>query len=144
MILGDNIFEDNLILEAAVFRDQARGARILLKAVPDPSRFGVAQVSGKQVLGIEEKPKAPKSDLAVTGIYFYDGHVFDIIRGVKPSARGEMEITDVNNAYIQRGELSFGTFKGWWTDAGTFPSLALANDLAMKDLVPFPAIERKA
>ena len=144
VILGDNIFEDSLAKDAAVFRDQERGARILLKAVPDPHRFGVAHVSGQRVLGIEEKPRIPKSDLAVTGIYFYDGHVFDIIRDIKPSARGEMEITDVNNAYIQRGELSFGTFDGWWTDAGTFPSLALANALAMKDLIPFPTIERKA
>ncbi len=144
VILGDNIFEDSLIQEAAAFGDQGHGARIVLKAVPDPTRFGVAEVSGQQVLGIEEKPAIPKSDLAVTGIYFYDGHVFDIIRAVRPSARGEMEITDVNNAYIQRGELTFGIFKGWWTDAGTFPSLALANDLAMKDRIPFPTIERKA
>ena len=143
VILGDNIFQDSLAGDADAFRAQGRGARILLKPVQDPQRFGVAEVRGDKVLGIEEKPKAPKSDLAVTGIYFYDAAVFDIIRGVKPSGRGEMEITDVNNAYIARGELSFGTFKGWWSDAGTFPSLAHASELALQEEPPFPAIVRK-
>ena len=143
VILGDNIFEDSLERDADAFRAQGKGARILLKPVQDPQRFGVAEVKGDKVLGIEEKPKAPKSDLAVTGIYFYDAAVFDIIRGVKPSGRGEMEITDVNNAYIAKGELSFGTFKGWWSDAGTFPSLAHANELALQGEAPFPHIPRK-
>ncbi|HEX7554155.1 MAG TPA: sugar phosphate nucleotidyltransferase, partial [Geothrix sp.] len=89
---------------------------------------------------IEEKPKAPKSNLSVTGIYFYDAMVFDIIRTVKPSGRGEMEITDVNNAYIAKGELSFGSFQGWWTDAGTFPSLAHASERAIRETSPFPQV----
>jgi glucose-1-phosphate thymidylyltransferase len=109
-----------------------------LKPVEDPQRYGVAEVRDGQVLGIEEKPKAPKSNLSVTGIYFYDATVFDIIRTVKPSGRGEMEITDVNNAYIAKGALSFGTFQGWWTDAGTFPSLAHASELAIRETSPFP------
>ena len=143
VILGDNIFQDSLAGDADAFRAQGKGARILLKPVQDPQRFGVAEVQGDKVLGIEEKPKAPKSNLAVTGIYFYDAAVFDIIRTVKPSGRGEMEITDVNNAYIAKGELSFGTFQGWWSDAGTFPSLAHANELAMQGEAPFPEIPRK-
>lgn len=143
VILGDNIFQDSLAADADAFRKQGKGARILLKPVQDPHRFGVAEVKDGKVLGIEEKPKAPKSDLAVTGIYFYDAAVFDIIRTVKPSGRGEMEITDVNNAYIARGELSCGTFHGWWSDAGTFPSLAHANELALQGEAPFPEIPRK-
>ncbi len=143
VILGDNIFQDGLKAEADLFRGQGKGARILLKPVLDPHRFGVAEVEGDRVLNVVEKPKEPKSDLAVTGIYFYDARVFEIIRTVKPSARGEMEITDVNNAYIARGEMSFGTFKGWWTDAGTYPSLSHANELALKEEPPFPAIPRK-
>jgi glucose-1-phosphate thymidylyltransferase len=143
VILGDNIFQDDLKGEAEIFIRQGEGARVILKPVPDPHRFGVADVQGEHVVGIEEKPKAPKSNLAVTGIYFYDGQVFDIIRHQKPSGRGEMEITDVNNAYIEKGQLSFGTFQGWWSDAGTFPSLALANDLASRVEPPFPMIGRK-
>lgn len=137
VILGDNVFQDSLKPEVEAYAAQGRGARILLKAVDDPQRFGVAEVREGRVLGIEEKPKAPKSNLSVTGIYFYDAAVFDIIRTVKPSGRGEMEITDVNNAYIAKGQLSFGTFRGWWTDAGTFPSLAHANQLASRELMPF-------
>ncbi len=143
VILGDNIFQDSLEAEVAAFRTQGQGARIILKPVEDPQRFGVAEVKDGQVLGIEEKPKAPKSNLSVTGIYFYDGQVFDIIRHQKPSGRGEMEITDVNNAYIARGQMTFGTFQGWWSDAGTYPSLAHANDLALKEPMPFPDIARK-
>lgn len=143
VILGDNIFQDDLIADAEAFRKQGQGARILLKPVQDPQRFGVAELQGDKVIGIEEKPKEPKSNLSVTGIYFYDGTVFDIIRTVKPSGRGEMEITDVNNAYIQRGQMTFGTFQGWWTDAGTFPSLAVANDLALKEAMPFPDLPRR-
>ena len=137
VILGDNVFQDSLRPEVEAFRKQGKGARILLKPVEDPQRYGVAEVKDGRVLGIEEKPKEPKSDLSVTGIYFYDAAVFGIIHTVKPSGRGEMEITDVNNAYIARGELSFGTFQGWWTDAGTFPSLAHANELAAQEAAPF-------
>jgi glucose-1-phosphate thymidylyltransferase len=143
VILGDNIFLDPLVGEAEVFLGQGGGARLLLKEVPDPQRFGVAEVRDGKVLGIEEKPKTPKSNLAVTGIYFYDASVFDIIRTVRPSGRGELEITDVNNAYVQGGNLTFGTLQGWWTDAGTYPSFAKANGLAMDGLVPFPSIERR-
>ena len=142
VILGDNIFQDSLDAEVEAFRKQGQGARIMLKPVEDPQRFGVAEVRDGKVLGIEEKPKAPKSNLSVTGIYFYDGQVFDIIRQQKPSGRGEMEITDVNNAYIAKGQLSFGTFQGWWSDAGTYPSLARANDLALNEAMPFPDIAR--
>lgn len=143
VILGDNIFQDDLAADAEAFRKQGQGARILLKPVQDPQRFGVAELRGDRVIGIEEKPKEPKSNLTVTGIYFYDATVFDIIRTVKPSGRGEMEITDVNNTYISRGEMTFGTLKGWWTDAGTFPSLALANELALKEAMPFPDLPRR-
>ena len=138
VILGDNIFQDGLQEEAAAFLAQDHGARILLKPVKDPDRFGVAEVKGDKVVGIEEKPRNPKSDLAVTGIYFYDATVFDIIRTVKPSGRGEMEITDVNNAYIAKDAMTYGTFRGWWSDAGTFPSLALASELVATEPVPFP------
>ena len=132
VLLGDNIFEDDIIEDAARFKAQGQGARILLKAVHDPQRYGVARVDGERVLEVIEKPKDPPSDLAVTGIYFYDADVFDIIRGLEPSARGEYEITDVNNAYIERASLTFGTLEGWWTDAGTFPSYHLANQLIME------------
>jgi len=143
VILGDNIFQDDLKPHADAFRAQGAGARILLKPVEDPQRFGVAEVQGDKVLGIVEKPKEPKSNLAVTGIYFYDGEVFKIIRTLKPSGRGELEITDVNNEYIRKGQLSFGSFQGWWSDAGTFPSLSHANELASSEEPPFPGIARK-
>lgn len=143
VILGDNIFQDGLQPEMRAFEHQKHGARIMLKRVEDPQRFGVAEVKDGKVLGINEKPKAPKSNLSVTGIYFYDGQVFDIIRHQKPSGRGEMEITDVNNAYIARDQMTFGTFQGWWSDAGTYPSLAHANELALKEAMPFPDIARK-
>ncbi len=123
VILGDNIFQDSLRDEVARFSEQASGARLMLKEVSDPQRFGVAEVVGDKITGIAEKPKQPKTNLAVTGIYFYDGGVFDIIRKQKPSGRGEMEITDVNNAYIARGDLTYGFLRGWWSDAGTFESL---------------------
>jgi len=129
VILGDNIFEDQLKTDAERFGSQASGARILLKEVPDPQRFGVADVADGRVIGIEEKPSSPKSALAVTGVYFYDAEVFDIVRSLKPSGRGELEITDVNNAYIARGDLSFGVLDGWWSDAGTFESLARVQEL---------------
>ncbi len=143
VILGDNVFQDSLANEFQAFERQGAGARILLKPVSDPHRFGVAEVVGDKVVGIEEKPKAPKSNLSVTGIYFYDPQVFDIIRRQKPSGRGEMEITDVNNAYIEKGRMSFGTFQGWWSDAGTYPSLSHANELALGEAMPFPDIPRK-
>lgn len=142
VILGDNIFEDGLTSQVAAFEAQGTGARILLKEVEDPQRYGVAEVEGVRVLGIEEKPRQPKSNLAVTGIYFYDRNVFDIVRTLKPSGRGELEITDVNNDYIRRGTLSWGTLAGWWTDAGTFPSLHVANELAQTVDVPFPHLKR--
>lgn len=108
------------------------GAKIVLKEVPDPQRFGIPIFEGKRIVSIEEKPKHPRSPYAVTGIYFYDTTVFDIIRPLKPSARGELEITDVNNAYIKRGEMTWEMLDGWWTDAGTFESLLLANHLVSK------------
>jgi len=143
VILGDNIFEDDLRAEVEAFARQGAGARILLKPVHDPQRYGVAELQGDRVVGIEEKPRIPKSNLSVTGIYFYDSAVFGIISQVKPSGRGEMEITDVNNTYISKGQMSFGTLEGWWTDAGTFPSLALANELARKSPMPFPNLPRR-
>ena len=129
VILGDNIFEDSIVPYVAAFREQARGARLLLKQVPDPQRYGVAEVEGSKVIRVVEKPQAPKSDLAVVGIYFYDAEVFDIIATLKPSGRGELEITDVNNHYLRAGSLQCDRLAGWWTDAGTFDSLAFANEL---------------
>jgi glucose-1-phosphate thymidylyltransferase len=111
------------------YAEQKRGAKILLKRVPDPQRFGVPELDGDKVLSIEEKPKSPKSEYAVIGIYMYDAAVYDIIRTLKPSGRGELEITDVNNAYIARGEMSWQELEGWWTDAGTFDSLRRASNL---------------
>lgn len=134
VILGDNIFEDSIESHVKAYLAQPSGARILLKEVPDPHRFGVAEVRDGRVVSIEEKPLKPKSNLCVTGVYMYDSDVFDIISTLKPSARGELEITDVNNAYIRRGDLSYSILTGWWTDAGTFESLKRSNDLA-KDLI---------
>lgn len=131
-ILGDNVFEANLKDYADRFISQKTGARVLLKQVPNPQRFGVALISDGKITGIEEKPQKPKSDYAITGIYFYGASVFDIIRGLKPSARGELEITDVNNAYIAKGRLAYDILEGWWTDAGTFESLDRANDLVVR------------
>jgi glucose-1-phosphate thymidylyltransferase len=142
VILGDNIFLDSLGPDAQAFMSQAKGARIMLKEVHDPHRFGVAEINGGSVVSIEEKPKEPKSSMAVTGIYFYDFYVYEIIRKMKPSKRGELEITDVNNAYIAAGEMTWGMLDGWWSDAGTFPSLAKAQDLALQTAPPFPWIER--
>jgi glucose-1-phosphate thymidylyltransferase len=127
VILGDNIFEDSIKSHVEAFT--AQGDRVVLKKVHDPQRYGVARTDGDRVTEILEKPKDPPSDLAVTGIYFYDGEVFEIIKTLKPSARGEYEITDVNNAYIKAGTMSFGSFEGWWTDAGTHPSYQHANRL---------------
>jgi glucose-1-phosphate thymidylyltransferase len=129
VMLGDNIIEGNIVAAAEAFRRQGKGAKILLKEVKDPQRFGVPVLDGDRVVKIEEKPANPQSPYAVTGIYFYDAQVFEIIRTLKPSARGELEITDVNNAYIQAGTLTWNLLDGWWTDAGTIESLYLANQL---------------
>lgn len=133
VILGDNIFADPIVDFVKDFAKQDGGAKIILKEVDDPHRFGVAELSGDHVIGIEEKPKSPKSNWAVTGIYIYDSEVFNIIRTLKPSHRGEYEITDVNNVYIKDGKMTYGFFQGWWTDAGTFESLRRADELATKE-----------
>lgn len=133
VILGDNIFEDSLKPFVKKYKDQKKGARLIIKKVPDPQRYGVAVLKGSQVIQIEEKPKKPKSNLAVTGIYFYDHQVFDFIDQCNPSKRGELEITDVNNFYIKNSCCCFDEFKGWWTDAGTFSSLHKANKLLYQD-----------
>ena len=129
VILGDNIFLDDLAPYVDSYGQQGKGAKILLKEVHDPTRYGIAELNGPFIVSIEEKPKQPKSAYAVTGIYMFDSQVYDIIRTMKPSGRGELEITDVNNAYIERGQLSYDIIDGWWTDAGTHDSLMLANEL---------------
>ena len=129
VILGDNIIESNVCAAVDNFRKQKQGAKILLKEVTDAQRFGVAEIKGDHVLGIEEKPKHPKSNYAVIGIYLYDATVFQKIRRLKPSGRGELEITDVNNFYIEENKLTYEVLDGWWTDAGTFESLKHATDL---------------
>jgi glucose-1-phosphate thymidylyltransferase len=129
VILGDNIIEGSVRQAADRFRQQPEGAHILLKQVHDAERFGVAEVEAGRVIGIEEKPRRPKSNFAVTGIYMYDATVFEKIRTLVPSGRGELEITDVNNAYIREGSMSFSFLDGWWTDAGTFDSLLRAANL---------------
>src|SRR5437763_209123 len=129
VILGDNIIEGNIHAAARAYRHQGGGAKILLKKVPDPQRFGVPELDGRRVLRIEEKPPQPKSEYAVIGIYMYDADVFRIIKTLKPSGRGELEITDVNNVYIERGEMTWDELDGWWTDAGTFESLLRASNL---------------
>lgn len=137
VILGDNILENSIKAHVDQFKSQGKGAKILLKEVHDPQRFGVAEVdkSGK-VLSIVEKPKEPKSNLAVIGVYMYDAHVYEIISTLKPSDRGELEITDVNNAYLREGTLTSSTIDGWWTDAGTFPSLYRASRLVAEQVKP--------
>jgi len=132
VMLGDNIIEGNILAAAHSFRQQLKGAKILLKEVKDPQRFGVPVLEGKRVIKIEEKPVNPQSSYAVTGVYFYDASVFDIIKTLKPSGRGELEITDVNNAYITAGSLTWDVLEGWWTDAGTIESLYLANQLVSR------------
>jgi glucose-1-phosphate thymidylyltransferase len=129
VILGDNIIEGSIREAVCDFERQQRGAKILLKEVPDAERFGVAEIDGDRIVGIEEKPSRPKSNCAVTGIYMYDETVFDKTRTLKPSARGELEITDVNNGYIREGTMTFNFLEGWWTDAGTFDSLLRAANL---------------
>jgi glucose-1-phosphate thymidylyltransferase len=141
VILGDNIFQDDIGVFVERFARQGRGARILLKEVPDPHRYGVADLRGDKVVAIEEKPTQPKTHWAVTGIYMYDERVFDLTRALKPSRRGELEITDVNNAYIERNELGFDVLSGWWTDAGTHESLRRATELVLST-PPIDATER--
>jgi glucose-1-phosphate thymidylyltransferase len=129
VILGDNIIEKNIRKAVKAFEGQQEGAMIMVKEVPDPQRFGVPVIQGDNIIKIEEKPTSPQSPYAVTGIYLYDNSVFDIIKTLKPSGRGELEITDVNNAYIERGQLTWEILDGWWTDAGTFESLLRASQL---------------
>jgi len=129
VVLGDNLIETNILAACERFEKQERGAHIILKEVPDPQRFGVPVFDGNRIIRIEEKPKEPKSRYAVIGIYMYDGTVFDRIRKLIPSGRGEFEITDVNNQYLAEGSLTHSILEGWWTDAGTFESLLRANNL---------------
>jgi len=129
VILGDNIFEDNFAGDVASFR---QGAKIFLKQTDEAQRFGVAEIKGDRVVRIEEKPEDPKSNLAVTGFYLYDEKVFDIIKMLKPSKRGELEITDVNNAYIKNGMMSYAAVEGYWTDAGTYDTLLKASYLVQQ------------
>ena len=155
VVLGDNIIENNVHDAVQSFLRQKEGAKILVKEVEDAQRFGVAEIRGKKVVGIEEKPKEPKSNFAVIGIYLYDKTVFEKIRRLKPSGRGELEITDVNNFYIEEGKLTYEILDGWWTDAGTFESLLHANNLVAKigankmvrtekevDLTPQPSLAK--
>ena len=131
VLLGDNIFETPIHQAISDFHEQQTGARVMLKQVDDPERYGVATLNGNHIVAIEEKPKHPKSNYAVVGAYFYDASVFDIIRTVDPSARGEYEITAVNNAYIHRGELEYSFVHGKWVDAGTFDSLTEAHQILL-------------
>lgn len=133
VILGDNVFQANLKKYTDKYRKQKSGARILLKEVDKPQRFGVAEIEGNKITNIEEKPSKPKTNLAITGIYFYDAAAFDIIKTLKPSARGELEVTDINNAYISKGQMEYDILDGWWSDAGTFESLSFVNELVNKE-----------
>src|SRR5688572_8357507 len=150
VVLGDNIIETNISSAVRAYRHQGGGAKIILKKVPDPQRFGVPEVDGRRVVRIEEKPEFPKSEFAVIGIYMYDAGVYEIIRTLKPSGRGELEITDVNNAYIARNEMTWEELAGWWTDAGTFESLLRASNLVAEtgankmELADEPEIATKA
>lgn len=132
VMLGDNLIEKSIKQYVDKFKKQDSGARILIKKVDDPERFGVVEFKGGKVISIREKPKSPKSRYAVTGIYMYDSRVFDIIKTLKPSRRGELEITDVNNDYLRKGNLYYDKLPGWWTDCGTFESLLCANNLVSK------------
>jgi len=133
VILGDNIIEKSIKEQVEIFKKQKKGARILLKKVENPERFGVVEFNKKgKIKRIIEKPEKAPTDYVVTGIYMYDRYVFEIIKTLKPSKRGELEITDVNNRYLKNGELTYGIIDGWWTDAGTFDSLLKANNLVAK------------
>ena len=129
VVLGDNILEGSIREAVVKFEQQERGAHILLKSVTNPERFGVPVFEGDRIIRIEEKPARAASQFAVTGVYFYDPSVFEKANRLKPSSRGELEITDVNNAYLQEGTLTYSILDGWWTDAGTFESLRLATNL---------------
>jgi glucose-1-phosphate thymidylyltransferase len=137
VILGDNIFQDSLQTLVTVAEKRPNDAFILLKQVHDPQRYGVAELRGEQIVGIQEKPPNPKSDFAVAGIYLYPPDVFDVIPTLKPSKRGELEITDVNNYYLEKGRLRHSLLHGYWTDAGTPDSLATANQLVWKEMPAF-------
>jgi len=132
VVLGDNIIEGNIKAAAEKFRQQKEGARILLKEVTDPQRFGVPVFDGKKIIRVEEKPARPASNYAVIGIYMYDYSVFEFIKSLKPSQRGELEITDVNNFYISEGKMQWDVLEGWWSDAGTFESLQSAGNMVAK------------
>jgi len=132
VVLGDNIIENNIKVAVDKFRAQKEGARILLKEVMDPQRFGVPVFEGKKIIRIEEKPKHPASNYAVIGIYMYDWRVFEFIKSLKPSQRGELEITDVNNFYIAENKMEWDVLEGWWSDAGTFESLQTAGQMVAK------------
>ena len=132
VILGDNIIEKSIKEHVVKFNNQKSGAKILLKKASDPQRFGVAEIKDKKIISIQEKPKKPKSNYIVTGIYMYDNQVFDIAKRLKPSGRGELEITDVNNAYIKMGNLTYNILDGWWSDSGTFDSLLRASNLVVE------------
>lgn len=132
VILGDNIIENNIKKAVEAFKKQQEGARIMLKNVPDPQRFGVPVFEGDRIICVEEKPLVPKSSYAVIGIYMYDSRVFDFIKTLKPSERGELEITDVNNFYIGEGKMKWDVLDGWWSDAGTFESLQYAGNMVAK------------
>ena len=134
VILGDNVFQCDFRPQVARFEQIGRGARVLLKEVPDPQRFGVAEISENRVVRIHEKPVDPPSNYAVVGAYFYDSHVFDVIKTLRPSGRGELEITDVNNHYLCRGELSYDMVTGWWADAGTPESLLRVSNLVAEHI----------
>ncbi|HYA15511.1 MAG TPA: sugar phosphate nucleotidyltransferase [Syntrophales bacterium] len=132
VVLGDNIIEKNIRKAVGYFREQKEGARMLLKEVPDPQRFGVPVFEGDKIVRVEEKPAKPASQYAVIGIYMYDRRVFDFIKTLKPSQRGELEITDVNNFYINEGKMKWDVLDGWWSDAGTFESLQYAGNMVAK------------
>ncbi len=132
VILGDNIIEKSIKKYVKKFQVQPEGAKVLLKEVDDPQRFGVAEVADGRLISVEEKPRKPKSNYIVTGIYMYDNQVFNIIKSLRPSRRGELEITDVNNAYLKKDQMTYDILRGWWTDAGTFDSLLRANNLVAR------------
>lgn len=134
VMLGDNIIEKSIAPYVEKFQKQMAGTRVLLKEVEGPERFGVAEIRGQKIVSIEEKPKYPKSNYVVTGIYLYDSTVFDVVKTLKPSARGELEITDVNNFYVSKGLMEYDVLDGWWSDAGTFDSLLRANNLAAEKM----------
>ena len=141
VVLGDNILENSIGPYVEKFQRQGSGAKILLKSVPDPQRFGVPELSEERVVKIHEKPQVAPSKYAVTGVYWYDHRVFDVIRSVERSRRGELEITDVNNRYIEWGEMTYDILEGWWTDAGTLDSLLHANNLVAQAMSEQPSLE---